>query len=53
MWGLRRRRPPAPDGHTLLIGGLANMAFSSALFKPIGSDPVTDFVPVALVGAFT
>jgi tripartite-type tricarboxylate transporter receptor subunit TctC len=43
----------APDGYTLLIGGLANMAFSPALFKSIGYDPVTDFVPVALVGAFT
>ena len=42
-----------PDGYTLLIGGLANMAFSPALFKSIGYDPVTDFVPVALVGAFT
>ena len=43
----------APDGYTLLIGGLANMAFSPALFKSIGYDPVTDFVPVALVGSFT
>ena len=41
-----------PDGYTLLIGGLANMAFSPALFKSIGYDPVTDFVPVAIVGAF-
>ena len=43
----------AHDGYTLLIGGLANMAFSPALFKSIGYDPVKDFVPVALVGAFT
>jgi tripartite-type tricarboxylate transporter receptor subunit TctC len=43
----------APDGYTLLIGGLANMAFSPALFKSIGYDPVADFVPVALVGSFT
>ena len=43
----------APDGYTLLVGGLANMAFGPALFKSLGYDPVTDFVPVALVGSFT
>ena len=43
----------APDGYTLLIGGLANMAFSPALFKSIGYDPAVDFAPVAVVGSFT
>ncbi len=42
----------APDGYTLLVGGLANMAFNFGLHK----DPrytVGDFTPVAMVGAFT
>ena len=42
-----------PDGYTLVVGGLANMAFSPALFKSIGYDPATDFVPIALVGSFS
>jgi tripartite-type tricarboxylate transporter receptor subunit TctC len=43
----------APDGYTLLIGGLANMAFNSGLHKDARYDPVQDFSPVAMVGAFT
>src|SRR5436190_14110448 len=42
----------APDGYTLLVGGLANMAFNFGLHK----DPrytIGDFAPVAMVGAFT
>jgi tripartite-type tricarboxylate transporter receptor subunit TctC len=38
-----------PDGYTLLVGGLANMAFNSGLYKKLPYDPLTDFVPVALV----
>jgi len=43
----------APDGYTLLIGGLANMAFNPGLHKNLSYDPVRDFAPVAMVGAFT
>ena len=43
----------APDGYTLLIGGLANMAFNPGLHKEPRYDPVKDFAPVAMVGAFT
>ncbi|HXJ50370.1 MAG TPA: tripartite tricarboxylate transporter substrate binding protein [Burkholderiales bacterium] len=43
----------APDGYTLLVGGLANMAFNLGLHKDPRYDPVADFTPVALVGAFT
>jgi tripartite-type tricarboxylate transporter receptor subunit TctC len=43
----------APDGYTLLIGGLANMAFNPGLHKDVRYDPVRDFAPVAMVGAFT
>jgi tripartite-type tricarboxylate transporter receptor subunit TctC len=39
----------APDGYTLLIGGLANMIFNVGLYKKLPYDPQTDFVPVALV----
>jgi tripartite-type tricarboxylate transporter receptor subunit TctC len=51
--GTQAAASATPDGYTLLIGGLANMAFNPALFKSPGYDPVADFTPVALVGAFT
>src|SRR3954470_16150225 len=41
-----------PDGYTLLIGGLSNMAFNSALYSKLAYDPLRDFVPVALVYRF-
>ena len=41
-----------PDGYTLVIGGLSNMAFNSALYSKLAYDPLRDFVPVALVYKF-
>jgi len=41
------------DGYTLLVGGLANMAFNPGLHKDLRYDPVADFTPIAMVGAFT
>jgi tripartite-type tricarboxylate transporter receptor subunit TctC len=41
-----------PDGYTLLVGGLSNMAFNSALYSKLAYDPLRDFVPVALVYKF-
>ena len=41
-----------PEGYTLLVGGLSNMAFNSALYSKLGYDPLRDFVPVALVYRF-
>jgi tripartite-type tricarboxylate transporter receptor subunit TctC len=41
-----------PDGYTLVVGGLSNMAFNSALYSKLGYDPRADFVPVALVYRF-
>src|SRR5437660_3288278 len=41
-----------PDGYTLLVGGLSNMAFNSALYSNLGYNPLRDFVPVALVYRF-
>src|ERR1700709_939650 len=40
------------DGYTLLVGGLSNMAFNSALYSKLGYDPRKDFVPVALTYKF-
>src|SRR5471032_552084 len=33
-----------PDGYTLLVGGLSNMAFNSALYSKLGYEPLRDFV---------
>ncbi len=41
-----------PDGYTLLVGGLSNMAFNPALYSKLAYDPLRDFVPVALVYKF-
>ena len=40
------------DGYTLMVGGLSNMAFNSALYSKLGYDPLRDFVPVAMVYRF-
>src|SRR5215468_7955968 len=40
------------DGYTLMVGGLSNMAFNSALYSKLSYDPLKDFVPVALVYRF-
>src|SRR5712671_2164873 len=41
-----------PDGYTLVVGGLSNMAFNSALYSSLGYDPLRDFVAVAVVYRF-
>jgi tripartite-type tricarboxylate transporter receptor subunit TctC len=41
-----------PDGYTLMVGGLSNMAFNSALYSKLAYDPLKDFVPVAVVYKF-
>ena len=41
-----------PDGYTLVVGGLSNMAFNAALYSKLAYDPMKDFVPVALVYRF-
>jgi tripartite-type tricarboxylate transporter receptor subunit TctC len=41
-----------PDGYTLMVGGLSNMAFNSALYSKLSYDPLKDFVPIALVYRF-
>ncbi len=39
----------APDGYTLLVGGLASFATSPVLFKA-EFDPLKDFAPVSFIG---
>jgi tripartite-type tricarboxylate transporter receptor subunit TctC len=41
-----------PDGYTLVIGGLSNIVFNSALYKKTPYDPLTQLVPVAIVYKF-
>jgi tripartite-type tricarboxylate transporter receptor subunit TctC len=41
------------DGHTLVVGGLANMALNAGLYKNPQYDPATDFIPIALVASFS
>jgi tripartite-type tricarboxylate transporter receptor subunit TctC len=41
-----------PDGYTLVVGGLSNMAFNSALYSNLAYDPLRDFAAVAIVYRF-
>jgi tripartite-type tricarboxylate transporter receptor subunit TctC len=50
--GTQAAAQSTPDGYTLMVGGLSNMAFNSALYSKLGYDPLRDFVPVALVYRF-
>lgn len=38
-----------PDGYTLLVGGLSNIALNMGLYRQPGYDSLTDLVPVSLV----
>jgi tripartite-type tricarboxylate transporter receptor subunit TctC len=51
--GTRAVTSATPDGHTLLVGGLANIAFNPALYKNLPYNPQTDLVPVALIYQFS
>src|ERR1700694_5524907 len=50
--GTRGAAQSDPDGYTLMVGGLSNMAFNSALYSKLAYDPLRDFVPVALIYKF-
>ncbi|MFN7087325.1 MAG: Bug family tripartite tricarboxylate transporter substrate binding protein [Burkholderiales bacterium] len=43
----------APDGHTVFIGTLGNLAVNPHLFPKMTVDPLRDFAPVTLVVAVT
>ena len=51
--GTQAAAAAAPDGYTLLMGGLANIAFTPGLYDKLPYNPATDFVPVALAGSFS
>jgi tripartite-type tricarboxylate transporter receptor subunit TctC len=40
-----------PDGYTLLLGSVSNLAMASALYKSLPYDSTKDFAPIALVAA--
>jgi tripartite-type tricarboxylate transporter receptor subunit TctC len=43
----------APDGYTLLAGGLSNIVFNASLYKKVPYDALTQLVPVAIVYKFS
>lgn len=45
----RRVAESVPDGYTLLMGSVANMAINPVLKKSLPYDPVKDFAPISLV----
>ncbi len=49
MVGASRVAKAAPDGYTLLFGGLANLAQNQTLYKHPLYNAATDFTPVGLV----
>ena len=41
-----------PDGYTLLVGGLSNIAANVGLYKKLPYDPLADFVPAGMVASY-
>ncbi len=41
-----------PDGHTLYIAGLGNVAVNRDLYKNMAYDPMKAYAPISLVGSF-
>lgn len=42
-----------PDGYTLVVGGLSNIAANVGLYKNLPYDPLKDFVPVGMVASYS
>ena len=40
-----------PDGYTLLLGSVSNLAMAPSLYKSLPYDPTKDFAPVSIVAA--
>jgi tripartite-type tricarboxylate transporter receptor subunit TctC len=51
--GTQAAAAAAPDGYTLVVGGLANMAFNGGMYKDPRYDAVRDFTPIGLAGSFS
>ena len=43
----------APDGYTLLVAGVGQLAINPALYAKLPYDPVKDFAPVSVMGTST
>ncbi len=43
----------APDGYTLLVGSVSNMALNPGLYSKLPYDPLRDFEPVALAVSYS
>jgi tripartite-type tricarboxylate transporter receptor subunit TctC len=43
----------APDGYTLVVGGLSNIALNPGLYKELSYDPLVDFTPVGLIATYS
>ncbi len=41
----------APDGHTLLLGYIANLAIGPSVYRKLPFDPVKDFAPITQLGS--
>jgi tripartite-type tricarboxylate transporter receptor subunit TctC len=48
--GTRNVARSAPDGYTLMIGGMSSHVLAPALNKDVGFDPVQDFTHIAYIG---
>jgi len=42
----------APDGYTLLVGGIFNMVMNKALVKSLPYEPLRDFVPLGYISGY-
>ena len=46
--GTQAAAKAAPDGYTLLLGGLSNIALNPGLYPQLPYDPLKDFAPIGL-----
>ncbi len=49
MLGAELAAKAAPDGYTIFLGSVGNLAFNPALHAKLAYDPVRDFAPVTLL----
>lgn len=52
MVGTDTAAKSTPDGYTLLVGGLSNIAANVGLYKKLPYDPLADFVPLGMVASY-
>ena len=52
MVGTDTAAKSTPDGYTLLVGGLSNIAANVGLYKKLPYDPLVDFVPLGMVASY-